>query len=239
MLFEEGSGNWTDPVANSFRSLPTSRYTPRMRGQHALARPGSPHDHARTDVAHRGFTMDISATRRWTSCSVKRRLERRPHTGGDDQTGRQTAVNAQPEANFTTAYPSTSKATSCKSSPACRRGIPGGAHLQALNMVDTGFYVPAEKLKRLAELYDYGRTSFRSGARRPQPRLLRKTRVGVRRRRLGITATDYMRFCQMLLNAANWMACASSPRSVDSCARRAAADHAGLSPALDSDWTSR
>ncbi len=70
-----------------------------------------------------------------------------------------------------------------------------------LNMVDTGFFVPAEKLKRFAEVYEYdseGRMHVQKGGLNhdysAKPALI-SGGAG-----LVSTAADYMRFCQMLLN---------------------------------------
>ncbi|MEP6884026.1 MAG: serine hydrolase domain-containing protein [Gammaproteobacteria bacterium] len=70
-----------------------------------------------------------------------------------------------------------------------------------LKMVDTGFYVPAEKLKRFAEFYDYGE----GGRLQVYKGLLNhdfsaKPALASGGGGLVSTATDYMRFCQMLLN---------------------------------------
>ncbi len=72
---------------------------------------------------------------------------------------------------------------------------------QPLGMVDTAFYVPAEKLPRFAELYIYDR----------QGKLVRETQgfnhdysrkpaLPSGGGGLVSTTTDYLRFCQMLLN---------------------------------------
>jgi CubicO group peptidase (beta-lactamase class C family) len=70
-----------------------------------------------------------------------------------------------------------------------------------LNMVDTGFYVPAEKLKRLAEFYSYGKDGqmevMRGGLNHD---FSAKPAFASGGGGLVSTATDYMRFCQMLLN---------------------------------------
>src|SRR6202790_501994 len=70
-----------------------------------------------------------------------------------------------------------------------------------LNMVDTGFYVPAEKLKRLAEFYSYGKDGrlevVRGGLNHDFPATAALSSGGGG---LVSTAADYMRFCQMLLN---------------------------------------
>jgi CubicO group peptidase (beta-lactamase class C family) len=86
-----------------------------------------------------------------------------------------------------------------------------------LNMVDTGFYVPAEKLKRLAEFYSYGKDG--------QLEILRgglnhdfsvKPVFSSGGGGLVSTATDYMRFCQMLLNGGKLDGVRLiSPRSVE------------------------
>jgi len=70
-----------------------------------------------------------------------------------------------------------------------------------LNMKDTAFYVPADKLSRFAELYAYDRAGklepLRGGFNRDfsKPPALASGGGG-----LVSTARDYMRFCQMLLN---------------------------------------
>src|SRR6202051_4095206 len=70
-----------------------------------------------------------------------------------------------------------------------------------LNMVDTGFYVPAEKLKRLAEFYSYGKDGqlevVRGGLNHD---FSARPALSSGGGGLVSTATDYMRFCQMLLN---------------------------------------
>jgi CubicO group peptidase (beta-lactamase class C family) len=85
-------------------------------------------------------------------------------------------------------------------------GMPFDEYLQQkifkpLNMVDTAFFVPRDKVDRLAEFYDYdanGKLQVLHGglnhdfAARPA---LSSGGGG-----LVSTATDYMRFCQMLLN---------------------------------------
>jgi CubicO group peptidase (beta-lactamase class C family) len=70
-----------------------------------------------------------------------------------------------------------------------------------LNMVDTGFYVPAAKLNRFAEFYDYGA----DGRLQVYKGLLNhdfsaKPALSSGGGGLVSTAADYMRFCQMLLN---------------------------------------
>jgi CubicO group peptidase (beta-lactamase class C family) len=70
-----------------------------------------------------------------------------------------------------------------------------------LNMVDTGFYVPAQNLKRLAEFYSYGKDGqmevVRGGLNHD---FSAKPALASGGGGLVSTATDYMRFCQMLLN---------------------------------------
>jgi CubicO group peptidase (beta-lactamase class C family) len=70
-----------------------------------------------------------------------------------------------------------------------------------LNMVDTGFYVPAAKLNRFAEFYDYapdGRLQVYKGALNHD--FSAKPALSSGGGGLVSTASDYMRFCQMLLN---------------------------------------
>jgi CubicO group peptidase (beta-lactamase class C family) len=70
-----------------------------------------------------------------------------------------------------------------------------------LKMVDTGFYVPPEKLKRLAEFYEYdkdGRLQVVRGA--INHNFGAKPALSSGGGGLVSTAADYMRFCQMLLN---------------------------------------
>jgi CubicO group peptidase (beta-lactamase class C family) len=70
-----------------------------------------------------------------------------------------------------------------------------------LNMVDTGFYVPAEKLKRFAEFYDYDKEGHLQIVRSPiNHDFSAKPALPSGGGGLVSTATDYMRFCQMLLN---------------------------------------
>jgi CubicO group peptidase (beta-lactamase class C family) len=70
-----------------------------------------------------------------------------------------------------------------------------------LNMVDTGFYVPADNLKRLAQLYDYDQEGHLQIARSPiNHDFADKPALPSGGGGLVSTATDYMRFCQMLLN---------------------------------------
>ena len=70
-----------------------------------------------------------------------------------------------------------------------------------LNMVDTGFYVPADKLERLAEFYTYGKDGklevLRGGLNHD---FSAKPVLASGGGGLVSTAADYMRFCQMLLN---------------------------------------
>jgi CubicO group peptidase (beta-lactamase class C family) len=70
-----------------------------------------------------------------------------------------------------------------------------------LGMVDTGFYVPKEKLARLAEFYNYDK----DGKLQPEHAgfnhdFSAKPALSSGGGGLVSTATDYMRFCQMLLN---------------------------------------
>jgi CubicO group peptidase (beta-lactamase class C family) len=70
-----------------------------------------------------------------------------------------------------------------------------------LNMVDTGFFVPPEKLKRFAEFYDYskdGQLEVLKGGLNHDFSL--KPALSSGGGGLVSTAADYMRFCQMLLN---------------------------------------
>jgi CubicO group peptidase (beta-lactamase class C family) len=70
-----------------------------------------------------------------------------------------------------------------------------------LNMVDSGFYVPPEKLKRLAEFYNYGaggELEVQKGGLNHDFSL--KPALASGGGGLVSTATDYLRFCQMLLN---------------------------------------
>jgi CubicO group peptidase (beta-lactamase class C family) len=70
-----------------------------------------------------------------------------------------------------------------------------------LNMVDTGFYVPPEKLKRFAEFYDYDKEGHLQIVRSPiNHDYSAKPALPSGGGGLVSTATDYMRFCQMLLN---------------------------------------
>jgi CubicO group peptidase (beta-lactamase class C family) len=86
-----------------------------------------------------------------------------------------------------------------------------------LNMVDTGFYVPADKLKRLAEYYSYGKDGrlevVRGGINHD---FSAKPAFSSGGGGLVSTATDYMRFCQMLLNGGKLDGVRLlSPRSVE------------------------
>jgi CubicO group peptidase (beta-lactamase class C family) len=70
-----------------------------------------------------------------------------------------------------------------------------------LNMVDTGFFVPAQKLGRFAEFYDYdkdGQLEVLHGGLNHD--YSAKPALASGGGGLVSTATDYMRFCQMLLN---------------------------------------
>ena len=70
-----------------------------------------------------------------------------------------------------------------------------------LKMADTGFYVPADKLKRLAEFYNYdkdgGLAVQRGGINHD---FSARPALSSGGGGLVSTATDYLRFCQMLLN---------------------------------------
>jgi CubicO group peptidase (beta-lactamase class C family) len=70
-----------------------------------------------------------------------------------------------------------------------------------LNMVDTAFYVPGDKLKRFVELYDYDRDGkfevLKDGLNHDYSV---KPTLSAGGSGLVSTAGDYMRFCQMLLN---------------------------------------
>jgi CubicO group peptidase (beta-lactamase class C family) len=70
-----------------------------------------------------------------------------------------------------------------------------------LNMVDTGFFVPPQKLKRFAEFYEYGKDGqlqvLKGGLNHD---FSLKPALSSGGGGLVSTATDYMRFCQMLLN---------------------------------------
>jgi CubicO group peptidase (beta-lactamase class C family) len=70
-----------------------------------------------------------------------------------------------------------------------------------LGMIDTGFYVPKEKLSRLAEFYNYdkdGKLQVLKGGLNHD--FGQKPALSSGGGGLVSTATDYMRFCQMLLN---------------------------------------
>ena len=70
-----------------------------------------------------------------------------------------------------------------------------------LNMPDTGFYVPADKLKRFVEMYDYdkdGKFEVLKGGLNHD--FSKKPAFMSGGGGLVSTAGDYMRFCQMLLN---------------------------------------
>ncbi len=70
-----------------------------------------------------------------------------------------------------------------------------------LNMVDTGFYVPPEKLKRFAEFYVYDKDGQLQVAHEAiNHDFSKKPALASGGGGLVSTATDYMRFCQMLLN---------------------------------------
>ena len=71
-----------------------------------------------------------------------------------------------------------------------------------LGMVDTGFYVPKEKLNRFVEMYNYdkdGKLQVRAHAGLNHD-FSAKPALSSGGGGLVSTATDYMRFCQMLLN---------------------------------------
>ncbi len=86
-----------------------------------------------------------------------------------------------------------------------------------LNMVDTAFYVPAEKLKRFVELYDYdkdGKFEVLKGGLNHD--FSKKPALMSGGGGLVSTAADYMRFCQMLLNGGQLGGVRLlSPRSVE------------------------
>jgi CubicO group peptidase (beta-lactamase class C family) len=86
-----------------------------------------------------------------------------------------------------------------------------------LRMVDTGFYVPREKLPRLAEFYSYDAESHlqvvRGGINHD---FAAKPALASGGGGLVSTASDYMRFCQMLLNGGQLDGVRLlSPRTVD------------------------
>jgi CubicO group peptidase (beta-lactamase class C family) len=86
-----------------------------------------------------------------------------------------------------------------------------------LDMVDTGFYVPTEKLKRIAEFYVYDKDGqlqvVRGGLNHD---FSAKPALSSGGGGLVSTATDYMRFCQMLLNGGKLGGVRLlSPRSVE------------------------
>jgi CubicO group peptidase (beta-lactamase class C family) len=86
-----------------------------------------------------------------------------------------------------------------------------------LNMVDTGFYVPADKLGRLAEFYAYGKDGrlevVHGGLNHD---FSAKPALASGGGGLVSTAADYMRFCQMLLNGGKLDGVRLiSPRSVE------------------------
>jgi CubicO group peptidase (beta-lactamase class C family) len=88
---------------------------------------------------------------------------------------------------------------------------------QPLNMVDTGFYVPAENLKRFAEFYEYGKDGslqvLKGGLNHD---FSAKPALASGGGGLVSTATDYMRFCQMILNGGQLGGVRLlSPRSVE------------------------
>jgi len=86
-----------------------------------------------------------------------------------------------------------------------------------LNMVDTAFYVPAEKLKRFVELYDYdkdGKFEVLKGGLNHD--FSKKPAFLSGGGGLVSTAGDYLRFCQMLLNGGQLDGVRLlSPRSVE------------------------
>jgi CubicO group peptidase (beta-lactamase class C family) len=86
-----------------------------------------------------------------------------------------------------------------------------------LGMTDTGFYVPADKLKRLAEFYDYdkdGKLEVYKGWLNHD--FSAKPALSSGGGGLVSTAADYMRFCQMLLNGGKLDGVRLlSPRSVE------------------------
>ena len=68
-----------------------------------------------------------------------------------------------------------------------------------LKMVDTGFWVPAEKADRLCQVYrQHGRGLLKPG--RDERKLTEKPSLMMGGHGLSGTAGDYARFCQMLLN---------------------------------------
>ncbi len=70
-----------------------------------------------------------------------------------------------------------------------------------LNMVDTGFFVPAAKLKRLAEFYEYGADGRLQVVHGPiNHNFAVRPALSSGGGGLVSTAADYLRFCQMLLN---------------------------------------
>ena len=102
-----------------------------------------------------------------------------------------------------------------------------------LNMVDTGFYVPADKLKRLAEIYSYGKDGrlevVRGGLNHD---FSAKPALSSGGGGLVSTATDYMRFCQMLLNGGKLDGVRLiSPRSVELMRTNV------LPPAIQTPWS--
>jgi CubicO group peptidase (beta-lactamase class C family) len=71
---------------------------------------------------------------------------------------------------------------------------------QPLDMVDTAFYVPAEKLDRFAELYTYDKGKLVPEHGGFNHDYSKKPALSSGGGGLVSTARDYMRFCQMLLN---------------------------------------
>jgi CubicO group peptidase (beta-lactamase class C family) len=70
-----------------------------------------------------------------------------------------------------------------------------------LNMIDTGFIVPVDKADRLATLYETdGSGSLTAASNEPDSDYSERTRLHTGGHGLVSTATDYLRFAQMVLN---------------------------------------
>jgi len=70
-----------------------------------------------------------------------------------------------------------------------------------LDMIDTGFYVPAEKIDRFAKLYEWTDDQvLRSVVEKPPGKLLTPPKCPQGGGGLVSTVDDYLRFCQMILN---------------------------------------
>ena len=203
MLYEEGKWKPSDPIAKHIPQFANLKvFAGEQDGQLILEDARTRADDGRVDVAHGGLHLRrCSGTRRWTSCIERRTRWPRRRCRRSSRRWRSCRWLYQPGTKWV--YSVSVDIQGYLVEKLSGQTFPEFLRtrlFEPLGMIDTAFFVPVEKMPRVATIYGW---NAKAGALAPQPHDAGINQPpGLPSGGGGLygTAADYFRFAQMLLN---------------------------------------